>query len=93
LKAETKAENVIEEDGFVKKTVEKRRFKNAGTGHGAPAELGEGARGVGGYRHGAPTELMTPFRPRRRPQIKLQHEMNRLPQNYWQIIIVAGGKK
>jgi hypothetical protein len=25
--------------------------------HAAPTELGEGARGVGNYRHGAPTEL------------------------------------
>ena len=60
MKAETKAENVIEGDGFVKKTVGKRRFKNAGTGHAAPRELGEGARGVGNYRHGAPTELFKP---------------------------------
>ena len=47
MKAETKAENVIEEDGFVKKTVGKRRFKNAGTGQAAanehPRFIGHGA--------------------------------------------------
>jgi hypothetical protein len=41
----------------------KAGFSNVGAfheptnGHAAPTELGEGARGVGNYRHGAPTEL------------------------------------
>ena len=28
--------------------------------HAAPTELGEGPRGIGSYRHGAPTELFKP---------------------------------
>src|SRR5436190_2586661 len=35
-------------------------FHEPSNEHAAPTELGEGPRGVGSYRHGAPTELFKP---------------------------------
>jgi hypothetical protein len=35
-------------------------FHEPSNEHAAPTELGEGSKGIGSYRHGAPTELFKP---------------------------------